>query len=66
MVMYYNLSPLFLDYFDILARTIYLRMPGSMTLKPIAASFSSLLGQLGIPTYSSTGYDSGGHLQYLV
>ena len=57
-VMYYQLSPLFLDFFD-------LHSPDDLFLDAeeyeIDANrrffFSSLLGQLGVPTYGSSGYD---------
>lgn len=57
-VMYYSLSPLFINYFD-------LHSPDDMFLcgNDYATEankryfFSSLLGELGMPTYGSAGYD---------
>ena len=57
-VMYYNLSPLFLDYFDLLSPDDLFENAGEYDVEANRRFFfSSLLGQLGIPTYSSTGYD---------
>lgn len=57
-VMYYQLSPLFNDYFD-------LHSPDDLYLNAgeydVGANrrfyFSSILGRMGIPTYGSSGYD---------
>ena len=57
-VMYYNLSPLFLDYFDLYSSDDLFENAGEYDVEANRRFFfSSLLGQLGIPTYSSTGYD---------
>ena len=57
-VMYYNLSPLFLDYFDLYSADDLFENVGEYDVEANRRFFfSSLLGQLGIPTYSSTGYD---------
>jgi hypothetical protein len=57
-VMYYNLSPLFLDYFDLYSPDDLFENAGEYDIEANRRFFfSSLLGQLGIPTYSSTGYD---------
>jgi hypothetical protein len=57
-VMYYNLSPLFLDYFDLYSPDDLFENAGEYDVEANRRFFfSSLLGQLGIPTYSSTGYD---------
>lgn len=57
-VMYYQLSPLFLDYFDLYSPDDLFENSGEYDLEANRRFFfSSLLGQLGIPTYSSSGYD---------
>jgi hypothetical protein len=57
-VMYYNLSPLFLDYFDLFSPDDLFENSGEYDVEANRRFFfSSLLGQLGVPTYSSTGYD---------
>ena len=57
-VMYYNLSPLFLDYFDLHSPDDLYMAAGEYELEANRRFFfSSLLGPLGIPTYSSSGYD---------
>jgi hypothetical protein len=57
-VMYYNLSPLFLDYFDLFSPDDLFENAGEYDVEANRRFFfSSLLGQLGVPTYSSTGYD---------
>ena len=57
-VMYYNLSPLFLDYFDLYSPDDLFENAGEYDVEANRRFFfSSLLGQLGVPTYSSSGYD---------
>jgi hypothetical protein len=57
-VMYYNLSPLFLDYFDLYSPDDLFENAGEYDIEANRRFFFSiLLGQLGVPTYSSTGYD---------
>jgi hypothetical protein len=57
-VMYYNLSPLFLDYFDLHSTDDLFLAAGEYELEANRRIyFSSLLGSLGIPTYGSSGYD---------
>jgi hypothetical protein len=57
-VMYYNLSPLFLNYFDLYSPDDLFENAGEYDIEANRRFFfSSLLGQLGIPTYSSSGYD---------
>ncbi len=57
-VMYYNLSPLFLDYFDLFSPDDLFENAGEYDIEANRRFFfSSLLGQLGVPTYSSSGYD---------
>jgi hypothetical protein len=57
-VMYYNLSPLFLDYFDLYSPDDLFENAGEYDIEANRRFFfSSLLGQLGVPTYSSSGYD---------
>ncbi len=57
-VMYYQLSPLFLDYFDLYSPDDLFENSGEYDLEANRRFFfSSLLGRLGIPTYSSSGYD---------
>jgi len=57
-VMYYSLSPLFLDYFDLISTDDLFLASGEYDLEANRRLyFSSLLGPLGIPTYGSSGYD---------
>ena len=57
-VMYYQLSPLFLDYFDLHSTDDLFLASGEYDLEANRRIyFSSLLGPLGIPTYGSSGYD---------
>ena len=57
-VMYYNLSPLFLDYFDLHSPDdAYLDIGDYEVEVNRRLYFSSLMGQLGVPTYGSSGYD---------
>ena len=57
-VMYYNLSPLFLDYFDLHSPDDLYMCPGDYDVEANRRFFfSSLLGPLGVPTYGSSGYD---------
>ncbi len=57
-VMYYQLSPLFLDYFDLHSTDDLFLTAGEYELEANRRIyFSSLLGGLGIPTYGSSGYD---------
>ena len=57
-VMYYNLSPLFLDYFDLHSTDDMYMCAGEYDLEANRRIFfSSLLGRLGVPTYGSSGYD---------
>lgn len=57
-VMYYQLSPLFLDYFDLHSTDDLFLAAGEYDLEANRRLyFSSLLGPLGIPTYGSSGYD---------
>jgi len=57
-VMYYNLSPLFLDYFDLHSPDDLYMCAGEYDLEANRRIFfSSLLGPLGVPTYGSSGYD---------
>jgi len=56
--MYYNLSPLFLDYFDLHSPDDLYMCAGEYDLEANRRIyFSSLLGPLGVPTYGSSGYD---------
>jgi hypothetical protein len=56
--MYYNLSPLFLEYFDLYSPDDLFENSGEYDVEANRRFFfSSLLGRLGVPTYSSTGYD---------
>jgi hypothetical protein len=56
--MYYQLSPLFLDYFDIHGLDDLWASSGEYDFEANRRLFfSSLLGRLGVPTYSSSGYD---------
>ena len=57
-VMYYNLSPLFLDYFDLYSPDDLFENAGEYDIEANRRFFfSSLLGQVGVPTYGSSGYD---------
>jgi hypothetical protein len=57
-VMYYQLSPLFLDYFDLHSTDDLSLAAGEYDLEANRRIyFSSLLGPVGIPTYGSSGYD---------
>jgi hypothetical protein len=57
-VMYYNLSPLFLDYFDLHSPDDLWMDIGDYDIEANRRIyFSSLMGQLGVPTYGSSGYD---------
>ncbi|HTY82737.1 MAG TPA: hypothetical protein VMB19_00895 [Silvibacterium sp.] len=57
-VMYYQLSPLFLDYFDLHSTDDLFLALGEYDLEANRRIyFSSLLGPLGVPTYGSSGYD---------
>ena len=57
-VMYYNLSPLFLDYFDLHSPDdLYLDIGDYEVEANRRLYFSSLMGRLGVPTYGSSGYD---------
>ncbi len=57
-VMYYQLSPLFLEYFDLHSTDDLFLAAGEYEFEANRRMyFSSLLGPLGIPTYGSSGYD---------
>jgi hypothetical protein len=57
-VMYYNLSPLFLEYFDLHSPDdLFLDIGDYEVEANRRLYFSSLMGKLGVPTYGSTGYD---------
>jgi hypothetical protein len=57
-VMYYNLSPLFVDYFDLHSLDdLFLNLGDYDVEANRRLFFSSLMGLLGIPTYGSSGYD---------
>lgn len=57
-VMYYNLSPLFLDYFDLHSPDDLFLDAGDFDVEANRRLFfSSLMGRLGVPTYGSSGYD---------
>ena len=57
-VMYYSLSPLFVDYFDLFSPDDLFEETGDYDVEANRRFFfSSLLGQLGVPTYGSSGYD---------
>lgn len=57
-VMYYQLSPLFLDYFDLYSPDDLFENSGEYDVEASRRFFfSSLMGQLGVPTYGSSGYD---------
>lgn len=57
-VMYYQLSPLFMDYFDLHSPDDLFMAAGDYDIEANRRFyFSSLLGELGVPTYGSSGYD---------
>jgi hypothetical protein len=57
-VMYYNLSPLFIEYFDICGLDDLFMVQGEYDVEANRRIyFSSLLGGLGVSTYGSSGYD---------
>ena len=57
-VMYYQLSPLFLEYFDLHSTDDLFLAVGEYGFEANRRMyFSSLLGALGVPTYGSSGYD---------
>jgi hypothetical protein len=57
-VMYYNLSPLLLEYVDLHSTDdLYLDVGDYQVEANRRIYFGSLLGPLGVPTYGSTGYD---------
>ena len=57
-VLYYSLSPLFLDYFDLHSPDDLGRCTGDFDLEANRRFFfSSLLGEIGMPTWGSSGYD---------
>jgi hypothetical protein len=57
-VMYYCLSPLFVDYFDLHSPDDLFMAAGEYDYEANRRFFfSSLLGEIGIPTYGSGGYD---------
>ncbi|MCL5006223.1 MAG: hypothetical protein M1404_06780 [Acidobacteria bacterium] len=57
-VMYYSLSPLFIDYFDLHSPDDMFLCAGEYDLEANRRFFfSSLLGEIGMPTYGSGGYD---------
>jgi len=57
-VMYYNLSPLLLQYVDLHSLDdMYLDIGDYQVEANRRLFFSSLLGPLGVPTYGSSGYD---------
>ncbi|HXR74340.1 MAG TPA: hypothetical protein VN737_00115 [Bryobacteraceae bacterium] len=57
-VMYYQLSPLFLEYFDLHSPDDLFLNSGEYDIEANRRFFfSSLLGELGVPTYGSSGYD---------
>ena len=57
-VMYYQLSPLFLEFFDLHSTDDLFLAAGEYDLEANRRLyFSSLLGPLGIPSYGSSGYD---------
>jgi len=57
-VMYYQLSPLFLDFIDLHSPDDLFLCAGEYDLEANRRFFfSSLCGTLGVPTYGSTGYD---------
>ncbi|MDR3738574.1 MAG: hypothetical protein P4L40_06095 [Terracidiphilus sp.] len=57
-VMYYSLSPLFVDSFDLHSTDDLFQDAGDYDVEANRRMFfSSLLGRLGIPTYGSSGYN---------
>ena len=57
-VMYYNLSPLFLEFFDLHSPDDLFLDTGDYDVEANRRFyFSSLMGRLGVPTYGSSGYD---------
>jgi hypothetical protein len=57
-VMYYSLSPLFIEYFDLHSPDDLFMAAGEYDLEANRRFFfSSLLGEVGMPTYGSGGYD---------
>ena len=57
-VMYYSLSPLFIEYFDLHSPDDLFMGSGEYDLEANRRFFfSSLLGEVGMPTYGSGGYD---------
>jgi hypothetical protein len=57
-VMYYALSPLFIQHFDLHSPDDMMFSAGEYNLEANRRFFfSSLLGEIGMPTYSSSGYD---------
>lgn len=57
-IMYYSLSPLFIDVFDLHSPDDLYMSGGEYDLEANRRFyFSSLLGELGMPTYGSGGYD---------
>lgn len=57
-VMYYNLSPLFAEHFDLHSTDDLFLNAGNFEVEANRRIFfASLLGRLGIPTYGSSGYD---------
>ena len=56
--MYYQLSPFFIDYFDLHSPDDLFIAAGEYDIEANRRFFfSSLLGPLGVPTYGSSGYD---------
>ncbi len=57
-IMYYGLSPLLIDYYDLHSPDDLVYCIGDYDLESNRrVFFSSLCGELGMPTYSSSGYD---------
>ncbi|MCQ3939402.1 MAG: hypothetical protein DPW18_20515 [Chloroflexi bacterium] len=57
-IMYYGLSPLLIDYYDLHSPDDLVYCIGDYDLESNRRIFfSSLCGELGMPTYSSSGYD---------
>jgi hypothetical protein len=57
-IMYYELSPLFADYFDLHSLDDMFMAKGEYELEPNRRIFfSGLCGEFGMPTYGSSGYD---------
>jgi len=57
-IMYYGLSPLLIDYYDLHSPDDLVYCVGDYDLESNRRIFfSSLCGELGMPTYSSSGYD---------